>query len=269
MNMLNQICCNSILYVMTALPVSVCLAAGNEINLTNGSMSCAKGLPTDAISTGNFSLCELNENSENDLYACQTFNSSKGKFRVYFQGGRFPKAISRVAVNGKNIAIQRIQLNQQPQYVCNLAPPIQVPTTAIFVGAGICDNSVNQKVPCSVFRNKAPRLKNISDYLVFYDQLNKNSERVSLIPVQHNDDAVPAEMAYQIGLNLINTSCCRQKGMKYIELAMNLFPESEIYRATYQQLKHQTAGDTYRELISFEFEEVKYDSFNKEGAHEK
>jgi hypothetical protein len=59
------------------------------------------------------------------------------------------------------------------------------------------------------------------------------------IDIGVNPDAEPAELAYQIGLSLLKTSCCQQRGLEYIERAYRLFPDSKVYRTAYKYFSQQ------------------------------
>ena len=101
-----------------------------------------------------------------------------------------------------------------------------------------------KSIPCAAFRHKVPRIENITDYMVYYSAKGTGPENISPVYVGRNSDAMPAELAYQIGLNLLKTKCCQQSALKYIEHAYQLFSDSPLYRTTYQKFRLQLAKDT-------------------------
>ena len=196
--------------------------------------NCSAFLPADAITVDSFQLCQSDHSGNKELYACQNFVSLDGHYRIFFKGGRYPKAIATIAENGEiNIMLwSGATLVDRP--VCDFPPPTQIPAATKFIGAGVCEDYADQPIPCTVFRHKAPRLKTISDHMVFYNADGTGPEYTSTIDISFNHDAVPAELAYQIGINLLQTQCCQQRGLQYIEYAYQLFPHSTLYRSAYQ-----------------------------------
>jgi hypothetical protein len=236
-------------------PVSQRLnASGHNGNQGDSSANCSAFLPAEATTVDSFQLCQSDHSGNNELYACQNFDSLYGHYRVFFKGGRYPKAIATVAENGDVNKMLWSEAKQVDQPVCDFPPPTQIPAATKFIGAGVCEDNTGQPIPCTVFRHKAPRHKIISDHMVFYNSDGTGPEYTSTIKISVNHDAVPAELAYQIGLNLIKTQCCQQRGLQYIEYAYQLFPHSTLYRTTYQYFSQQASRGTAHPLTSSRLE---------------
>jgi hypothetical protein len=224
-----------------ALLLSAFSVSGQEL-LTTGhpdeyATHCSAFIPPDAVPAANLTLCTSSHGGQAEVYACQNMHAGADRYRIYFKGGQRAKAIARL--NGRNQAIQLIWQEQSstPAPVCHLQPPAQFSAGARFMGAGVCEDTNDQPIPCSVFRVQAPRMKTFTDYMIFYRADGKGPGNSRRIYTGVNQDAMPAELMYQIGLSLIKTRCCRQRGLQYIEQASRLFPTSTLYRATYQHYK--------------------------------
>jgi len=214
-------------------------ASGLNEKQDDNKANCSAFLPADATTVDSFQLCQSDHSGNNELYACQNFDSINGHYRVFFLGGRHPKAIATVADNGDINEMLWSEETQVDRPVCDLPPPIQVPAEAKFIGASICKDEADQSIPCTVFRHKAPRLTTNSDYMVFYNADGTGPKYTLTINLGVNPDALPAELAYQIGLNLLKTQCCQQRGLEYIAHAYQLFPGSALYRTTYRHFRQQ------------------------------
>lgn len=212
--------------------------------------TCAAYLPRDAVPLASLHLCTAWQSGQTELYACQNVSSGSGLYRIYFKGGHFPRAITRV--NAKNEIVDLVWREKPaaPQLVCNLPAPPELPSGTQFQGAGVCEDADNHPVPCSVFREKAPRNKIYSDYMTFYFPDGSGPQKTRRIYSAVNQDAMPAELEYQIGLSLLKTRCCKHRGLKYIEHAYQLFPTSRLYRATYQHYKAELSADGHPRLSS-------------------
>lgn len=222
-------------------PVGLTLSVSSDPDGTQGreGATCSAFLPVDAKLANSFQLCQSDHTGKNELYACQDFVSASGRFRIFFKGGHHPKAITTLAENGEVTKFLWPGLKQVDTPVCNFPAPPQIPSATSFLGAGVCEDEAGQPIPCTAFRHRAARLETISDYLVFYRKDGTGPESVVSIDIGANPDAEPAELAYQLGLSLLKTSCCQQRGLEYIERAYRLFPESKVYRTAYKYFSQQ------------------------------
>jgi hypothetical protein len=185
------------------------------------SASCSAYLPPDATTTNGFRLCQSDQSGKNERYACQDFSARGEHYRVFFKGGRHPKAIVTVARNGGVDKILWSNEMQADRPVCNLPPPIAIPAASKFMGAGVCLDESENSVPCAMFHHQAPRLKSVANYMVFYDA-EGTSPGYLLRFNGINENAMLGELAYQLGLSLLKTQCCQRLGLQYIEYAKQL-----------------------------------------------
>jgi len=203
--------------------------------------SCFDYLPSDASTHGSFYICKATLGGKTSLYACHNFISRYGYYRVFFKSGRFPKAIIKTSKSGKTIRVLWSDLNNtdkaatRPEY--NFQPPKTVPASSRFIGAGICKDEQDINTPCSAFRFNAARNREIKDYLILYKKDGSGPDSHTSIQLGPNHHAMPAEMAYQIGLNLLDTVCCQERAGQYLDYAASLFPESLLYQKA--ALQHQ------------------------------
>ncbi|MDH5424391.1 MAG: hypothetical protein OEY29_05295 [Gammaproteobacteria bacterium] len=197
--------------------------------------ACYDLLPADATTYGSFYICRSRLNGKESVYACQNFISRFGYYRVFFKSGRFPKIIEKISKKGKLISVIWSVSNSTSQPEYNFRPPGLIPDSSRFIGAGVCKNEQDQEVPCSVFRFSAARYTEVKDYLVMYKKDGTGPDSQTAIALQPNHDAMPAEMAYQIGLNLLDTVCCQDRAVQYLEYAASLFPDSVMYKKALKQ----------------------------------
>ncbi|MEJ2142756.1 MAG: hypothetical protein P8Y24_10470 [Gammaproteobacteria bacterium] len=203
------------------------------------SAACPGFLPADATPVRNLYLCKSGHNGLENEYACHDFTSRSGEYRVLFKGGVNPIAIIRIDTDG-NVKqyIWRVD-HETGQPVCMLPVNRQVPENSEFNGAGVCQDENNRSVPCTVFRYKGPRRQTFTDYVSLYGVGGNGVQQTDPVYTGYNKDAMPAELAYQIGLSLLNTTCCKKQGLEYIEQAYLLFPASQLYSQAYQQFKSE------------------------------
>jgi hypothetical protein len=211
----------------------------HQRHLDGTSASCSAYIPEDARTVDSFGLCQSDHGGANTLYACLHFMSAKGQYRVLFSGGRHPEAIARLTTIGEVSELLWHKAKRSNQPTCDFPPPAQVPSGTIFIGAGVCEDEQAQSVPCAVFRDKSPQRATIADHMVQYRADGLGPHHTSIILIGVNEDAAPAQLAFQIGLELLKTSCCQQSGLKYVEHAYRLFPGSIVYRSAYQHYSQQ------------------------------
>jgi len=211
--------------------------------------SCSAYIPANAKTTENFTLCRSDHNGKSEVYACQNYVTNNDHYRAFFKGGRHPKAIARVTPSGKVIKMLWQDEKKSIQPVCDFPPPVQVPAETKFIGAAVCIDEADQKVPCSVFRHSGARMQTVYDYLVYYKPDGTGPVSTELIQIGENKSAMAAELSYQIGLELIKTSCCQQSGLEYLRNAFHLFPDSIAYRTSYLHYKQQMPVEIKRDQV--------------------
>jgi hypothetical protein len=121
-------------------------------------------------------------------------------------------------------------------------PPKVIPATAKFQGSGVCLDDHDKNVPCGIFVDKPARVPEITRYMVYYDAAGDGIVQLEKQVAGPNRDAIPAELAYQIGVRLMNSDCCRAEGLGYLELALSLFPDSRVYRKTFEHYRVELAA---------------------------
>jgi len=244
----------SLTYICAMLLVSSVGVNGQELltakNQDAHRVKCTGFIPRVTLALGSPRLCHSKLDGQKGVYACQTVIAETGKYRIYFKGGLRPKAIAKI--NSQNSAGRLMWKNNQTteQPVCTLEAASDIPSGSQFLGAGVCENTNDQPVPCAVFRHNPIRTRTYSDYMTFYDPDGGGPRETKIIYTGVNHDAMPAELEYQIGLNLLKTQCCRKRGLKYIEHAHALFPASTLYRATYNRYKTLLSGNRPHQLSS-------------------
>ena len=221
--------------------LGVLLIAGLGNNLAWGA-KFPHGANSGARPASNFFLCQSNHTGETQTYSCRDYREGKQKFRAYFQGGATPRAVATLNANGQ---VSEVQLLDQPGdelIVLPAKPPRDIPATAKFQGSGVCLDDHDKDVPCGVFIDKAARTPQIARYMVFYDAAGAGVVQFDKQEAGPNRDAIPAELAYQIGKRLMDSDCCRTEGLSYLKMALSLFPDSRIYRKTYERYRVELAA---------------------------
>jgi len=123
--------------------------------------------------------------------------------------------------------------------------PAGVPRLATYRGTGVCTDAQERQVPCSVFEHAAARDPHEMRYMVFYHPDGSDPSTVDAQVAGENEDALLAELAFQLGLGLINTGCCRAQAEAYLKYAHELFPDAPVYGAVYRAaLADAPAGST-------------------------
>lgn len=192
---------------------------------------CTMFIPPDAVPLENLHLCTSSHRGHTEVFACQNMVVGSVRYLIYFKGGHRPKAIARLNESDQVTQLLWQESFNTPAPDCQLQAPPHFSAGAQFQGAGVCQDENDRQVPCSVFRVKVPRMKTYTDYLTFYSPDGSGPETSRKLYTGINQDAIPAELMFQIGLSLSKTRCCRQSGWQYIEQAHRLFPASKLYRA--------------------------------------
>jgi len=190
----------------------------------------------------NFFLCQSAYTGEPQTYSCRDYRAGKRKFRAYFQGGTTPRAIATLDANGLTTEVRLLNQPGDEFVALPVTPPKDIPATAKFQGSGVCLDDHDKNVPCGVFIDKAARTPQIARYMVFYDAAGAGVVQFDKQEAGPNRDAIPAELAYQIGVRLMSSDCCHEEGLGYLKMALSLFPDSRIYRNTYEHYRVELAA---------------------------
>lgn len=223
--------------IVASLFMSLFLAIGHA-----NASQCLALFPAKTVPVGQLKLCESAYTGLWQHYSCQDYQTGEQRYRVIYRGGLVPKAI--VALN----RWQQEQLIWSPVFgdkkmSCPLTPPKGMPVQATHRGIGICEDDDGQQVPCSVYEHKAARKTEYHRYMVFYRPNGSGTKIIDAQVVGANKNAMVAEFAYQLGRSLLETSCCSEQAMAYLELAHRLFPQAEEYHAAYRQARSLLASE--------------------------
>lgn len=195
---------------------------------------CLNLLPDDVKTDGLPRICESAFNGMAATYSCQDYVSGENRYRVLYKGGRSPKAVLALDTGGTE------QLLSSPLYgdrkmKCPLTPPAGVPKYATHRGIGVCHDEKDKPVSCSIFLHAAARQTEAHRYMVFYPNHRDGNVTIDVQVAGNNDDAMVAEVAFQIGMSLWETECCSEQAVQYLAYAYSLFPRAEAYRQAYQR----------------------------------
>jgi hypothetical protein len=220
--------------------LSSMLASGLSSHTHAASNQCFEYLPDNITTASGVHVCTSTLNGDYKRYSCQDYVSGENNYRILYRGGLVPKAILKFdEVNHKYVlwsaqsAVQKI--------TCPLAPPEGIPQQAKHRGIGICQDEHDEYTPCSVYELVEPRKLEVVRYFAMYDPQGEQPASVDATVIGNNVDAMVAEFSFQIGMSLLNTDCCKEKGYEYIKHAYNLFPRAETYRRAYQHTKSALA----------------------------
>lgn len=192
---------------------------------------CLQVLPANTIEDGIPKICQSSFNGTKRDYVCQDYRAGDQKFQVLYQGGVKPKAILQIDTNNKST----LKLESVKQATCPLPAPTGIPSHALHRGIGICLDDNDETVPCSIYEHVEAREPVQYRHMIFYQSDNEHDEvTINTQIYDANHDAMAAELAYQIGLNLSNTECCAAQAIEYLAYAHKLFPHAEVYRKAYQ-----------------------------------
>lgn len=204
---------------------------------------CLNLFPYDVKEDGPPQICQSPLTGTPADYACQDYRSGDNRYRVLYKGGHNAKAVLAIQADGSEQVLSS-PLRGDPQLNCSLKAPAGVPKYAAHRGMGVCRDDANMPVACSVFQYAAPRQATAYMYMVFYPNQTQNKMHIVVEDAGANDDAMVAEIAYQLGRSLLETSCCSDQAEKYLAYAYHLFPRSETYRHAYQRSRALLAFGT-------------------------
>jgi hypothetical protein len=192
--------------------------------------------------TSNFFLCQSDHSGKTLTYSCRDYRQGEQKIRAFYKGGTIPKAVATLDANGRVTAIQLPDQSNDKPVALPVRPPSVIPATSKFQGSGVCLDEHDKNVPCGIFIDKPARMPEITRYMVYYDAKGDGVVQLDKQAAGPNRDAIPAELAYQIGVRLMDSDCCRTEGLGYLKLALSLFPDSGVYRKTYERYRVELAS---------------------------
>lgn len=219
-----------------------CLLSGAILALAAPAAAneCYSQMPAGVRPVGDAKLCLSAFSGRHRHYGCQDYRRGEDYYRVIYQGGLGPKAIIRLDGQHGEQLIWSPRFGDRAMR-CPLPAPTTVPRHATHRGLGICQDEHDMPVACSVYEHAGPRQSKTYRYLVFYQQDGRGSRLAHRMTTGTNLDAMVAELAYQIGLSLMETRCCHERAGAYLQQAHRLFPMAPAYRAGYLKALEQLA----------------------------
>ncbi|MDH5407716.1 MAG: hypothetical protein OEZ33_01440 [Gammaproteobacteria bacterium] len=203
---------------------------------------CQSFIPSSAYPVGELRLCSSSYSGLKQQYSCQDYELKGHHFRVIYRGGLVPKAIVRLDKYQNEKLVWSTQFGDR-RMACPINAPKGMPKHAKHLGIGICVDDLDKEVPCSVYEHQAARSMEYHRFMVFYKADGSGTSMVDKQVVGANQNAMVAEIAYQLGLSLLQTDCCSEQSMAYLELAHKLFPQAQDYHAAYQHAQSVLAID--------------------------
>lgn len=195
---------------------------------------CLNLFPYDVAEDGLPKICQSAVTGTLKNYSCQDYRSGENHYRVVYKGGNMPMAVLVFNADGSQKVLSS-PLRGDEKLNCPLKAPAGVPKYATHRGLGVCRDDNNIPVACSIFQYAAARQTIVHSYMVFYPSNRQQKLRIEVSDAGANDNAMVAELAFQIGLSLSHTSCCSEQSLHYLAYAYHLFPRSETYRHAYQR----------------------------------
>lgn len=194
---------------------------------------CLDLLPYDTIADGLPSVCHSSFTGIDKKYSCQDYRSGDTRYRVLYRGGVYPKAVLQINPDNTSHLVSS-PLFGNHKLRCPLTPPDGIPQHAVHRGMGVCHDDNDQLVACSVFEHAAARQTEAHRFMTFYHSGDEQSVSIDAQVAGTNNDAIVAEMAFQIGMSLWDTECCAEQAVEYLEYAYRLFPRAAAYRKAYR-----------------------------------
>lgn len=213
----------AILFAAALVAASTSLAAA--VN------DCAAILPAAASAIGEPRLCRVNE--DDGVFVCRAYRDDRRVYQVLFRGGTSPVAVYEHA--GTDRQTDETVLQGTRRYVgarsCNLERPSGVSVGATYRGTGVCEDGQGRPLPCSLFEHAGARQPEAMRYFVYYEPDGSGIRRIDAVSAGRNERMLDAELAFQLGQSLANSSCCRDRARAYLAYAAALFPDDGVYRA--------------------------------------
>lgn len=206
-----------------------------------GANDCLKLLPDDTTVDGQPHVCQSAFNGVTRHYSCQDYRSGNTHYRVLYRGGVTPKAVLQFDAHAPYRVVSS-PLYGDARLGCPLKPPASMPQHAIHRGLGVCHDAQDRPVACSVYEHAAPRLRVTHRYMTFYTADENDPVRIDTQIAGANDDAMVAELAFQLGMSLWETECCAEQAVDYLAYAYRLFPRADAYRSAYHRSRAMLAS---------------------------
>ena len=197
---------------------------------------CLDLLPDDTLVDGLPSICQSSFTGIKKDYSCQDYRSGETHYRVLYRGGLSPKAVLQINPDDTRYLVSSPLFGNR-KLRCPLTPPEGIPQHAVHRGLGICQDDNNQSVACSVFEHAEARQKEAYRFMTFYHSGDEQSVSIDAQVAGTNNDAIVAELAFQLGMSLWETECCAEQAVEYLEYAYRLFPHAEAYRKAYRRTR--------------------------------
>ncbi len=201
---------------------------------------CLNLFPYDVAEDGTPKICQSAFSGMTSTYGCQDYRSGENRYRVLYKGGSTAKAVLTIAPDGTE-QVMSSPLRGNQNLNCPLKAPAGVPKYAHHRGIGICRDENNTPMACSIYQYSGARQPLSHIYMVYYTTDNQQEMHIDVEDAGANEDAMVAEIAYQIGQSLMKTTCCSDRAMQYLAYAHRLFPRSETYRHAYQRSRAMLA----------------------------
>jgi hypothetical protein len=195
---------------------------------------CAHFTSADASPQGELRLCEHTVDGALATFACREYRDADSHYLLLFKGGPLPKAIYRDHSGRGTPSLRAVQRSEAAPGSCRQEPPVGVPASALYRGTGVCRDARDRSVPCSVYEHAAARSAYAMRYMVFYDPHGAGPTDIDAQVAGENEDALLAELAFQMGFQLLDSECCHEQGRRYLAYAHGLFPDEPAYRAAYE-----------------------------------
>jgi len=199
--------------------------------------NCLNYISADAEAIGEFAICRVKHKGVAGTYACQRYHDASRMYVILFRGGTSPQAIYSTDLDLRQPArVEWDRTTTRTGLSCQFTRPDSVPASARYLGTGVCENDINRKVPCSLYHHAAARQTTIERHMAFFDADGRGVSSVEIYPSSENNQALIAELAYQLGMAKMKTACCRRQAIAYLQFAYEAFPRSTIYRDAYFSL---------------------------------
>lgn len=195
---------------------------------------CLNLMPDDVKAEGEPKICSSDFSGVKSNFSCQDYRSGENRYRVLYKGGRNPQAVLALKANNQEQVLSS-PLRGNQKLDCPLKAPADVPKYANHRGTGVCRDEANMPIACSVFQYDAAREPISHLYMVYFPNKTHRHIQVVVEDAGANQNAMVAEISYQLGQSLLKTSCCNDRAIKYLAYAYKLFPRSETYRHAYQR----------------------------------
>ncbi|UCE88450.1 MAG: hypothetical protein JSW10_08865 [Pseudomonadota bacterium] len=196
--------------------------------------TCSSPVAATVEPLGEPRLCEYHFDGGSENFTCQAYQGTTGRYVAAFRGGRTPQAIFSAVGQARSMGDALwIQGEDPGVFDCAAGPPRGVPAGADYIGTGVCETLDGDLAPCRMYRHAAARQYHIQLYLVSYEPAGGGPMHIEAQAVGVNHDALAAELAYQLGVSLSQTECCKAQGESYIAYAYQLFPRDAVYRDQY------------------------------------